>query len=346
MRDAGAVTKWMIVGVALVSASCGSSPELRPFEQAGKGWPPPPDEARIQFVREFSTPKELGIRSGLLDAILSFSSGGSDDRLVKPMSVAASADGKTVYVGDSGAECVHRYDLARGRHACLRNRGEGGLPAPVGLALASDGGVYVSDSHLGRILYAEPGATYLLELEMSRHLARPTGIALDEAHARLFVVDTGSHSIKAFSTAGELEYEFGRRGNSPGEFNFPTAIWLNGSGELLITDSLNFVIQKFDGRGNYLGMFGGPGDRPGWFARPKGVASDSEGNIYVMDGLFNAMQIFSRDGELLLALGNRGHGEGQFWLPVGIFIDGRDTIFVADSFNRRVQVFRYVGGRQ
>ena len=338
---------FMVCIAQIIVAGCATSTPLSPFDSENRVWPDPPDEKRIAFVGEFHQSPDLGIKKSAWSRLLSFAVGSADDAMIRPMAVAATADNKVIYVADPDAQCVHRYDLARARYGCLR-LGKNKLPVfPVGLDLSDDGWLFVSDSQQGQLLQMAPGEKQLELFYSGEKLDQPTGIVWDSVSQQLYVTDTGNQSILVFDRAGNLQRIFGERGSGPGQFNFPTYLWVDAdSNELLVTDSLNFRVQRFDTDGEFLHAFGENGNRPGDFSRPKGVATDSHGHIYVVDALMHAMQIFSPQGELLLSVGGLGQGEGQFWLPNGIFVTGDNTIFVADSYNKRVQVFRYVGAEQ
>lgn len=303
-------------------------------------WPQPPAQARIEFVQAFSRPSDLGIARGLLGRVADFLFGAADERLVRPMAVALAAG--VVYVADPGARGVHRFDRGAGRYALIAAEG-GAMPSPVGLAAGGDGEVYVVDSRLAQVFLLRPGASVAVPLRLDRRLTQPTGIAVDAASGRLYVVDAGAHCVYIFSRDGSSAGSIGRRGDGDGEFNFPTHIWRTAQGLLYVTDALNFRVQSFDAQGRFRAKFGRQGDKAGDAGRQKGVASDRDGRVYVVDALFHALQIFADDGRPLLLLGERGHGPGEFWLPTGICIDER-TIYVADAYNQRVQVFRSVGG--
>lgn len=304
-------------------------------------WPEAPDAPRIAFVQSISRPADLGIEKSLLERIGEWLLGEDERRILRPMAVVAAKG--VIFVADPGVKGVHRFDTIAGRYDIIRGERDAALLSPVGLASGPDGEVYVTDSALARVLVIRAGATEASPLDTPA-LLQPTGIAFDTAGGRLLVADTKAHEIRSFTREGKPIASWGRRGTGPGEFNYPTQLWLDPAGRLFVTDTLNFRIQILDPQGRFLGKFGRPGDGAGDFMRHKGLATDSFGHVYVVDALLNAIQIFSRDGELLLSVGDMGRGRGEFWLPAGLFINGEDTIYVADSYNRRIQVFRYVGG--
>lgn len=307
-------------------------------------WPPAPDQPRIEYVRAFSKPAELGIGKGFFARVKDLLFGEADERLVRPMAVAVSRG--VIYVADPGAKGIHRFDVVHGAYDLLKAAGDIPLPSPVGLARGAEGEIYATDSALGKVFVIRPGDASAAPLPLAAKLSQPTGIAYDAARGQLIVTDTAEHRIKRFNLEGKLVATLGQRGGGNGEFNFPTHLWLTPQGRLLVTDSLNFRIQSFDTNGLYLGKFGQQGDGTGDSARPKGIAADRHGHIYVADALFHALQIFDGNGRLLLPVGGHGNERGEFWLPAGLFIDTDDSdlIYVADSQNRRIQVLRYIGG--
>jgi len=333
----------IVTVLSLSIGACATVDDVEPFTVSGGVWPAAPEEARIQFVGQFSDPLDLGITPTFWERILSFGAGSEDNRMVRPMSVAVTTDGLIIFVADPDARCVHRYDLKKKQYDCLNSAGKDDDISPIGLTLIDDNWLVVTDSQTGRLYKAGLGDKELEEFYVSQALDQPTGIYWHSATERLFVTDTGRQTILEFDRAGSLKRRIGDRGTEPGRFNFPTYIWVDGQSRLLVTDSLNFRLQRFDDNGRFVHTFGENGDRPGDFSRPKGVAADQFGHIYSIDALMHSMQIFNRDGDLLLVVGGQGQKEGEFWLPNGIFITADNTIFVADSYNRRVQVFRYVG---
>jgi len=305
-------------------------------------WPPPPFTERIAFVMSIYSPEDLGITQHIWQRVGAFLSGGSQERLVRPVAVVEAA-GNRIFVADPGAQGVHLFDLDKGRYRLIRGANDEPLPSPVGLAAGLSGEVYVTDSRESALYLIEPWSDQASKVPLEAMLSQPTGIALDPPGERIYLVDTGSHEIKIFARDGALLRRVGGRGNAPGQFNFPTMAWMSDAGELLVADSLNFRTQVFDAEGNYLREFGAAGDRAGYQPQSKGIATDSHGHVYIVDSMLHAVQIFDRSGAFLYSLGMRGEAPGEFWLPTGIYIDERDTIYVADSYNGRIQVFRYTG---
>lgn len=305
-------------------------------------WPPPPSAQRLTFVTSFSGAKDLGIRKRFLQQLRALVGGQRQEHLERPMAVVESADNR-IFVADPGVRGVHLFDLNRSKYRLVLRENDEPFPSPVGLAAGPGGEVYVTDSQLAALYIIEPGDSQARKIPLDAILAQPTGVAVDGPSGRIYLVDTGSHEVKIFARDGALLSRIGGRGTEAGQFNFPTMIWINAAGEMLVSDTLNFRTQVFDADGHFLRQFGSAGDRAGYQPQSKGIATDSHGHVYVVDSMLHAVQIFDSDGSFLYRLGLLGDGVGEFWLPTGIFIGEQDTIYVADSYNARIQVFRYTG---
>ncbi len=339
-------SEWMRVlmlaclGVALAGLSGCASEPAKKKDYSGLVWPSPPEQPRIRFVAEYSGQKDLGVKDELKAALLGEEPAGL--ALQKPYGVAASADGKLIYVTDTKLRAIVVFDLEKKEVRPFRTDAQGAMYSPLEIRLDKQGRFFVSDSERKEVLVLSPEGKTLMALGKNEEIGRPTGLALDEARNRLYVADTNKHRVLVYDLAGKHLLTFGERGSEPGQLNYPVNLAVDRDGQLLVTDTGNFRVQIFDGEGKFLNTFGQLGDSYGSFSRPKGVALDSDSNVYVVDAAFNNFQIFNREGKILLFVGATGHEPGTFWLPAGMFVDGMDRIYVVDSTNARIQVFQYL----
>lgn len=336
-----ALRAFLLPGLAALLLQGCATEVRKPAELPALVWPAYPEPPRIVHVRSFSRPDDLGIKKSLFQRMRDLVFGAEESRMVRPMAVVES--GGILYVADPGAKGVHRFDTAKGDYALIQGLQDTPLPSPVGLARGEAGEVYVADSKLAQVMVIRPGAKFADPLELEGELLQPTGLAFDASSRQLFVVDTKANQIKVYASNGVQTGSIGRRGIGPGEFNYPTMLWLSPQGRLHVTDSLNFRVQILNKDGSFIGKFGHVGDGTGDAARQKGVATDHHGHIYVVDSLFHAVQVFDENGRFLLTVGAQGQDRGEFWLPVGIYIDDYDNLYIADTYNKRVQVLRYLG---
>jgi len=263
--------------------------------------------------------------------------------LSKPVAIMAT-NPEDFWILDQGNGVLFKIRNELGEMPHIRNNKFKTFNSLVGICAFGENKLLFTDSYLNKIFVFTEGDKVLKTLNDTLELDQPTGIAYSPLNHQIWVIETKSHRIAILDENGRLIKRIGSRGTAPGEFNFPTSIWLDKTGKAFIVDALNFRIQIFSKDGEFISIFGKAGDATGYFARPKGIATDSFGNIYVADALFNAVQIFDQTGNFLFTFGVQGREKGEFWMPAGVYIDDKDFIYVADCYNFRVQVFQRVNG--
>ena len=137
--------------------------------------------------------------------------------------------------------------------------------------------------------------------------------------------------------------KWGSSGAGNGQFQQPTGVAVDGSGNVYVADSGNKRIQKFDNNGNYVTQWGSYGSGNGQFFYPCAVAVGGTGNVYVADTVNNRIQKFDSAGAYLAQWGSNGSGDGQFAQPDGVAVDGAGNVYVADTDNNRIQKFDSAG---
>jgi DNA-binding beta-propeller fold protein YncE len=134
---------------------------------------------------------------------------------------------------------------------------------------------------------------------------------------------------------------WGRRGEKPGEFNFPIGIAVGPNDEVFVTDFYNDRVQRFTAAGKLLACFA---VQP----HPAGIAVDRSGAVYVShfnlnrskeDQKGDRLTVYDPAGKLFREWGKSGKGDGDFEAPGGIAIARNGEVYVTDQINHRVQVF-------
>jgi DNA-binding beta-propeller fold protein YncE len=313
-------------------------------------WPEPPDEPRLYWESILRSSSDvLEESSSQRFKRMATGAGMLGKPLEKPYGVAA-FDG-IVYVSDTIMRQIHAFDIPGRRYFEIGKEGSGAVAKPLDMAIDGSGKLYVCDGSGRRVAMYDREGKYLGTLGGKDELHRPSGLAVNKAGTRIYVVDTGGvdsdkHRVAVFDNTGKHLFDIGKRGNEPGNFNLPVSATIGPDGTLYVVDGGNFRVQAFDPDGKFLFTFGTVGRRSGQFSRPKGIAVDKDGNLYVTDSAFGNFQIFDKKGRLLLYVGDRGNdgGPGQLMLPAGITVDQVDgRVYVVDQFFKKVEGYRPVG---
>lgn len=343
---------------AWLLSGCASAPAVLHFGMLDSAegrvlhFPPPPEVPRYLYAGELigeanfrrDGEQARGTLRRLFDAITGLDSADAPRvELQRPIAGMADERGR-IYVTDMSRQAVFVFDTVAGELNVWNNaHGVTSFAAPVGIAAGREGEVLVADAELALVARLDAAGNPKGTIGKGM-LKRPTGVARDPARGLVYVADTHAHDVKVFDDSGALVEVIGRRGERPGEFNFPTHLAF-ARGELYVTDSMNSRVQVFSAEGELLKReLGARGLYVGNLVRPKGVAVDNEGHVYVVEGYYDHLLVFGHDGEFLLPIGGTGADAGRFYLPSGVWVDARNRVFVADMFNGRVVVFQFLGG--
>jgi sugar lactone lactonase YvrE len=316
-------------------------------------WPLPPDEPRIRYVTVYSGAEDVGaVRKAktlsLRDALLGRNRSAGERRnangFLKPFGVAVDGFGRFI-VSDTAQAAVFVMDVERHAFTAIgEHTNQAPFRVPVGVAVDALNNIYVGDSGLAEVLVFGPDLALKRTIGRRPELVAPSGLAVDDARGRLYVVDARRHVLLVYELAsGRLARTIGRRGSGPGEFNFPTGVAVGPDGRVYVSDTMNYRVEVFDTGLAFVSSFGTLGVRPGQFRRPKGIAVDAESVVYVVDSDFNNFQMFTPEGDALMWVGELGERPGQMQLPAGIAVDrARRRIVVTEQVNRRIQLFERV----
>lgn len=349
----------LLLLVAALVAGCASEPLVMRFDPgrtaAGQKiyFPPLSDEAvpRYVYVGELIGEQNFVEREGkeknrvveFLKWVAGMFENPEPVVLQRPQSGVVDQNGR-ILVTDVSRAAVFVFDPVKGLLDVWEfAQGFRHFASPTGIALGPAGRVFVADSELRQVYMLDAAGKGSLLVD-SNQLARPNGLAWDEADGLLYVADTGAHQVKVFDMTGRLVRTIGQRGEAPGQFNYPTFVAL-AKDRLVVSDTMNARVQSLP-----LGDSGAPlivgqrGTQVGDLVRPKGVAIDSENNLYVVESYHDHLLIFDELARFLLPIGGAGMAAGNFYLPSGVWIDRGNRVFVADTFNGRVAVFQFLGG--
>ncbi len=308
-----------------------------------------------------------------------------------PRSVAL--DGSSnVYVADTSNHAIRKITLLGGISTLAGGLGESGsfngsgiaarFSSPRGVAVLKTavstpvvipaGTVYVADTGNHVIRRISPdGAVMTLAGTVgsvgtvggSGSVARfssPGGLVV-RSDGSAFVADTGNHTIRQISAAGQVTTFAGTAGsigsdNATGaaaRFSSPQGVALDNFGNVFVADTGNHLIRKIDNTGAVTTLAGGAGqigstDGAGTAARfssPEGIATDTTGNLYVADaGNHTIRKIVISSGVVTTLAGTAGQigstdatgAAARFATPSGVAADGTG-IYVADTGNQIIR---------
>jgi len=158
--------------------------------------------------------------------------------------------GGRVYVTDKYQVLVFTTDGKLLNQFGKPGMGATDLNHPNGIAVAPSSAVVVSDSNNNRLVGLSPVGKPLWTLgrpsafdlsQVVDAFQLPRGLTLAN-NGNLVVADSLGSQLIEVSMQGELLNTFGKRGDAPGEFNFPTDVAASGN-RLLVTEKGNNRVQ-------------------------------------------------------------------------------------------------------
>jgi DNA-binding beta-propeller fold protein YncE len=185
--------------------------------------------------------------------------------------------------------------------------GPGQFYAPNGIAVDSNGNVYVTDGNEdGSILKFTSDGTFITqwktygESDIGR---QDNGIAVDSL-GNVYVTIGGtvwmngtitlsetSGRIQKFTNDGTFITQWSE-GIENGQFSSPIGVAIDSAGSVYVSDS-NYRVVKFDGSGDMLTQWATVSPNPGpIITSGYGIAVDSSGNVYVADALRGRIEKF------------------------------------------------------
>jgi len=240
-----------------------------------------------------------------------------------------------------------------------------GLQNPMGVAVAEDGRVYVTETggerliHIYNSLGKEVGKFAPPDTQPAQRV--PVYVAVSPK-GDVYVSDRNTAAIFIFSADGTPKGKV----TPPKGFEdwHPLGLTFDKAGNLYVTDvtpdkhrvlvlnrvlilnptpastvRIDPVLAHALPEGSILKLsFGTQGEKDGQFWFPNGIAVDSKGRIFVADSNNGRMQAFDKNGKFLFKI-NRGMSSGDLSIPRGIAVDSENRLLIADTSRAAVQAY-------
>jgi DNA-binding beta-propeller fold protein YncE len=308
-----------------------------------------PDGTYLRSFETFSFPRSVAIAAdgtlfitGWDEQVRHLSAQGDSlgawivENAVLGMTVDVAPDG-SVYVADIANDRVQKFTsdgtflLEWGSHCqvsagtgggCI-GQGEGQFNAPEGIAVSSQGDVYVSDTDNFRIQRFDANGTFLDmwgwgPSDGNGEFNDPEGLVVDDAED-VYVADLFNDRVQMFDAEGAFLGKWGTEGTNPGEFRRPRDIAIDSNGNVYVLDGLNRRVQKFGGAVTGTG----PGTDLALTWTPLRSPSPAPVRLLLAGppGLVSRVTLFDVAGRLVSRMGTHQ----LTGAPVEVHWDGRDA---------------------
>ena len=224
---------------------------------------------------------------------------------------------------------------------------------PHGLTVDKMNNVWVTDVALHQIFKFSHEGRLLMKLGVAKtpgndstHFNLPTDVAVANDGSFYVSDGYGNSRVVKFSKEGKYLFEWGKKGDNPGEFNTPHAIDLDVQGNVYVADRDNNRIQKFDANGKFLKEW--KNDKA---LQLYSLSIDKTDNnllaidyLIIGDTLIKGSDIIQFDSSVnfLNRFGRTGSYNGPICRYHDIAVDNESSIYVGDILGNRIQKFKKV----
>ena len=203
----------------------------------------------------------------------------------------------------------------------------------IGLAIdESNEFIYLADFDNKRVQIVSFKGDFINRFGQDK-LKAPWGIAITSEH--IYVTDTGLHALFQFNkNSFKLLNKTGTKGQTDGQFNEPTGLCTDNSGDVYVADSANNRVCIFSNNFQFKSKLG-----IGQLVRPKDVKLTPDCQVVVLDRSPECVHFYSRDGHLLSSCVSQGKGpEYLVYDAMFLCMDPAGKIIVSDWGNHSIKI--------
>jgi peptidylamidoglycolate lyase len=221
---------------------------------------------------------------------------------------------------------------------------------PHGLRVDRHDNIWVTDLALQQVIKLSHDGKVLMRVGVEReagcdgrHFDKPTDVAVSPDGSFYVSDGYGNSRVAKFSPRGEFLFDWGKKGQGPGEFDIPHNVVLDHLGRVYVADRTNARIQVFKGDGSFLYAW-----KAASLGRPWGLDFGRDQCLYVVDGgdLKEAPPDRGRilklnlNGTILEKWSRFGNYDGEIYWGHDIAVGKNLDVYVGDVYHgMRVQRF-------
>jgi len=282
-------------------------------------------DSQNHAIRKITTNGVVTTFAGQFGVSGSLNGTGTNAQFNTPSGLAFDTSGN-LFVADTGNGTIRKITSAGGVSTFAGIAGSSGFAdgmvgsaqfnSPLGIAVATNGGVFVADS--------------------GNHCIRRISGS---------VVSTFAGSPQIWGSADGT--------GTNAQFNGPVGLAFDTRGNLFVSDANNDTIRKITANGivtTFAGAAGLDGSADGSvtaarFRSPAELVFDQKGNLFVADSLNQVIREITTNGVVSTVSGATGisgsndgtNGIGRFYNPYGLAIDADGALFMTDTYNELVR---------
>ncbi|MPC13842.1 Tripartite motif-containing protein 2 [Portunus trituberculatus] len=218
-----------------------------------------------------------------------------------------------------------------------RGSGRDQFLQPVGICLDEEGYLYVADTGNSRIKVLSPQLREVQHIVGDALEGRSvTGITRTPAGSLVFV-NWRKRTVTEVTSSGQLLSQF-----THDRLQEPTALAVNGLGEILVADNAANSIFVFLAGGKLVRHWGTKGTKPGQLGSVAALCCGPDNEVVVAD---SRIQVFSPEGQYVRTIFET-KGKGPKGTYGGLFLDPRGLLLATrqERSHSCIQVFDYTLG--
>jgi sugar lactone lactonase YvrE len=226
----------------------------------------------------------------------------------QPFALAISPGGKFIYVADTWNHRIQKF-AADGTPIKMWGKplydptttDPYGLWGPRGIAVDSQGQVFVADTGNKRILVYDADGNFISQIGNEGlavgEFEEPVGLAIDN-HNYLYVADTWNQRIQVFApnqngTSFSPYLQWNIAGWYGESLDNKPYLALDDQGHIFATDPESFRVIEFTSNGVFVRTWGDYGVSTGSFGMPAAITLDFQGQVWVSDSANNRLMRFT-----------------------------------------------------